>query len=470
MKSPEQFDFSKEKDQKKFEQMGKHGDVCEEGEKKEIISAMQEEGKKIKEKIDSGEAKTYEEAEKIVARETINGFIKQTDSIQRCDFAEFMENPKYNGGYGHNNFRIVDSAIRTLPFDESLKFTENLILTIKQSDIADINRTSYGGAINKNIFMQRFSDAFLKLQVSTEEELNKFISSQLENFVSPNEIVRQIIETNPDPSVIKKLIEKYGSKIRVSTLPLFNEEGIFRKFKKDEKNKFLEKIMEELEEEAKKAINEREEHDSILSARWKTSYFNGEEIKLGSRLRILKEAAENEIFSTNYEVHIKKLFEDVSSLCDPNAGNKPVISAMQSIEITDNIIKSKMGIKEKEIVGKGIEIIISKYGGGIKIYSNGEFVGIFNNIELSEKATNGEIVAWVKSETIDRDNVTGTQNCDSIYVWKKGWNEPKQIFEDHAWSSERYFRVFPPEVTPDGKIKIKRIDGKETIEEELDVK
>jgi hypothetical protein len=297
--------------------------------------------------------------------------------------------------------------------------------------------------------------------VEPGEKLEKFLDSPLEKFVSPTEILSKMGEKKADAKTIKMLVERYGDKIEFWKLDLGKEKGIFAGFKEEEKKErdmIVEKILDSLTDPKRLFYKTRESwyygpSVEVRRARLEevahAIHFLGNAVKAGIILPAYREKIEL----------LRSALGEVSSYYSERVIND-YRKELSQIEIL-------ISEKPAEITGKGLEVVDLK--SGRVAYLDGELIGYVGNAQFSEKPTNGEVVAWVVSEVIDRDVVKGTQTQDTVYVWKKGWKEPKKIFEDHAWSMERYFRVLPPEVTEDGKVKIKEISGKETIEKEFEI-
>lgn len=202
-------------------------------------------------------------------------------------------------------------------------------------------------------------------------------------------------------------------------------------------------------------------NDAAKPKRREGSYNIPVSLFIDKRLSLLENMAKSELSITDYPEKIKELIKDTDYIDDPNVGRKWAYRSLAEIEEADSKIKALSSDKKEEL-GQGLKIEKAEHSSGQKIYLDGKFIKMAINAEFSEKPTNGEIVAWVEKEIIDQDRVMGTQNRDNVLVWKKGYKNPKIIFEDHAWSKERYFRVFAPEVDADGTINVEVKSGNET--------
>ena len=415
---------------------------------------------KVEEKIKTGEAKEYKKAEEMLAEETIKNLI---DGVERIKYDPYSLTfyRRYLGSE-EDRFKLA-VAIEKLPYDKSIKEISNLV------EALDENIKTYPREYpTKEQLIGEISRAFLKVKVKPGKELEEFLNSPMEKFVSVEEILKKMGREKADAETIKKLLKKYKD-INFKKLDLFGENGIFNKFEKREKEKMLDEVISTLEKQTEKSIKKMEEERTETSIWSITSYgIDWEEANVESRLKHIEAAAKEGIILPNYKERIRKIYE--ATYYYPNTYSETAVRFQQEeIERIAILVEKAAGEKPKEITGEGLEFLESEYSSAKRVYLDGELIGSFVNASFGEKATNGEMVAWIVSEVIDRDLIAGIQNRDTVYVWKKGWKEPKEIFEDHAWSSERYFRVLPPEVTPDGKVKIKRISGEKTIEEEFEM-
>jgi len=311
-----------------------------------------------------------------------------------------------------------------------------------------------------------FDTLIIKLEKIKDEKIKKDIIDRI--LTENQKIVREILTNEDAGNILKEAIIQRND---------ISDKQKFSYLKKIETNvpdisiECLEKMLDlDVPKGAKSALILRLYEEASREGRKKKGdYLIPSELGINKRLALLKVAAERGFPIPNYGEKIKELIKDTNRINDPVVGRKWAYHSLADIEKTDEEIRKLKGEKRKDL-GPGLKLEQAKYSSGTKIYFDGEFIDILVGANFSEKATNGEIVAWTVSEVIDRDTITGTQNRDNVYVWKRGWKKPKIIFEDHAWSSERYFRVFAPEVTPDGKVKIKRIDGEKKKEEEFEVK
>ncbi|MFH1661784.1 MAG: hypothetical protein ABIA02_01685 [Candidatus Falkowbacteria bacterium] len=503
MKSPEQFDFSKEEDQKKFEKLP-------EEEKQKKINWTQEDAEKMKSLVESGKAKNYEEAEKMIAIEDIQMSLDMLDITQYSFYYFEQGEAKFDEKLiNKDNFETLKYFEKELveicdDFSKIINKFEKIFSekNIDSEKIRDANRHlnyefKYHGRPTVMI-LEKFRstmdslsfDEILNTLESNEKSyfhldplinefvaqkilpinLKRFLESSLSDLADPNILLEKIKDQDVNGEAIEMILDKYGDRIDLSKHTLFGPDSIFKNIK-DRSKKEQQAVSLMVENKIKKL---EEELDDIIDRRNKSnwsSYTPGYSIdKMRAPIEAMEKAANSKIVTENYENKLERIgklkhyMETYASFIRSDFEKN-----MSETEVLLDKLTNK---KVESIKGKGLEFAHDKSATGARrVYLDGKHIfSLGSGSVFSDKATNGEIISYLTRERMDSDHVKGTQNKDIIYVWKKGWNAPKQIFEDHAWSSERYFRIFPPEVTPDGKIKIKRINGEETIEEELDVK
>ncbi|MBU4030942.1 hypothetical protein KJ756_02195 [Patescibacteria group bacterium] len=463
MKSPEQFDFLKEGDQKKFEELP-------ETNKEKIISEIHNDANALKEKVESGEAKNYKEAEEIIAKEGLENTAISIKNLLESGNYDIHELELYFNEYdkyGHSIRGIktgllgINRTISSLNSNESLKTMSAFYESIKKSFKGYLqNPPHHKGDAEFKAKQTKAGDKLVSdwIRVFFDAQVNpnnvkEFINSPMEQYVSPNHIIQKMGEyNNIDPDIVKYLIDKYTTDI--SKINLLGKNGILNNLEANEKAAILSEVLDDLALEMKEEVEAGELiHTNPL--RWSLEH--------------IKEAAKQKIVLPDYKDKLQKIGQAVYSISSMWYSDASINVQRNKFEEISILVKKAGGEKDEGITGKGLEFAKSEYGNAQHVYLDGEIVGGFFHAEFSEKATNGEAVAWLESEIIDRDTIRGTQNRDSVYVWKKGWKKPKRILEDHAWSDEKYFRIFAPEVTQEGKIKITRIDKDKTVEEEFDI-
>jgi|GEM_PF-6838626 len=436
----------------------------------------QEEASKLKEKITKGDAKDYQEAAEMLAKEALGRFTAKLEYYGGPKAREkFLEgNPYWERLWNKGEKkewqdkddkakvneevlhlvelmpREVERAIETLPFEQALIETQKII------DMAD--------AINqerKVVSKETLAYIFFRLKV-TPEMIDRFLESPLEGYVSPDTILEGMNKQSASPEIRKKIIEKYKDRISFGDHPIFGEESVFAGLEdraereKEAVGKVLTKRISSIhgKKTARVGVHSYEEE-------------NADPFDIQRAIEFFEQATKNGVIVPDYEKKIQDISREFGYI-DSYFSDTFIGSLRERLSALEALIEKKLGKKPEGVTGKGLEFGVSK-SGARQIYLDGEMIGSAANAKFSEKATNGEVVAWVTTEVIDRDTITGTQTRDNVYAWKKGWSEPKRIFEDHAWSSQRYFRVFAPEVMPDGSVEIKRIDGKENKEEIIKV-
>lgn len=129
---------------------------------------------------------------------------------------------------------------------------------------------------------------------------------------------------------------------------------------------------------------------------------------------------------------------------------------------------------QEDLKGEGLELInegevkkIDLHTDGAtdntgKLYFNGKFIADVEHAAFDKKSINDKIVTWKTSENMDYNERDGYQKKFRIYVWKKGFKEPKELFEDHSWEDERFIHVSIPEVSKDGTITFK-VNGEKKV-------
>lgn len=309
------------------------------------------------------------------------------------------------------------------------------------------------------------------LEFSTRKELDKFLESEFGKSADPERVLERAKYLDGD--TIKFLLEKYQDKIDLAKVISFGSGGIVQNLEQSDKMEIFEKVVSILEKRTDKNIERVEEHRKswrhehpAMRGTFEPGLTKEEDMNIKSRLNFLSSAAAQGLILPDYKDRIKKINSVIDYIPSGYYVDR-VISRMRK-DIEEVALLLEKLSNEKKITGKGLEFVNSEYTQGKQVYLDGELIGSFDNAEFSEKPTNGEVVAWVTHEVIDRNNITGTQNRDIAYAWKKGVGT-KEIFEDHAWSSERYLRVSAPKVDSDGTIKIEVTSGDKTEKKDFKI-
>lgn len=379
--------------------------------------------------------------------------------------------------------RKIPNAIRISPFDQSRNaVSQEVIQKIEVAlesgeKILDILHNLESQKLIKICNIPNFytdkealKDRY-ELEFSTRKELDKFLESELGKSAKPERVLERAKYLDGD--TIKFLLEKYQDKIDLTKVVSFGSGGIVQNLERNDKMEILEKVVSILEKRTDENIERVERRrESWMKESWVTRGTFGpgltdeSDMNLKSRLNFLSSAATQGLILPDYKERIKKINSVIDYIPSGYYVDR-VISRMRK-DIEDVALLLEKLSNEKKIKGKGLEFVNSEYTQGRQVYLDGELVGSFDNAEFGEKPTNGEVVAWVTHEVIDRNNITGTQNRDIVYAWKKGVGT-KEVFEDHAWSNERYLRVSAPEVDSDGTVKIKITSGDKTEQKEFKV-
>ncbi|EKE20453.1 MAG: hypothetical protein ACD_7C00576G0001 [uncultured bacterium] len=313
---------------------------------------------------------------------------------------------------------------------------------------------------DKEALKDRYSVEF-----STRKEMDKFLESEVGKSADPRKILERAKYLDGD--TIKFLLEKYQDKIDLAEVISFGPGSFIQNLDRNDKMAILEKVV---------SILEKKTDDSIENlGKWKENWYKQpavsrygqfepgltkeSDLNMESRLNILISAAASGLILPDHKERIKKINSVINYIPSGYYSGRVISRMREDIEEVALLLEELSN--EKKITGKGagLEFVNSEYTQSKQVYLDGELIGGFDNAEFSENPTNGEIVAWVTHEVIDRDRIAGTQNRDIVYAWKKGTGGPIQLFEDHAWSNERYLRVFAPEVESDGTIKVEIKSG-----------
>lgn len=253
------------------------------------------------------------------------------------------------------------------------------------------------------------------------------------------EIAHLIVSLKSDPEYRVSVLKEWSEKFSNELIPIDALSVIMGSDKVDEEQKraFVDEIWKRFNAQSTRAYekerNMRPYVDYIMQA--------------------LLSVAEAKVEIPNFEKIIETLVQKTKQINQRGFGNYKS-GMLADIEIGEEKIKSLLE-QSSENIEPGFSMKEAEYARGTKLYLDGKFLGIAENAQFSNQPSNGEIVAWVSRELIDYDRVVkGSQWRHNVFVWKKGWDSPKRIFEDHAYESERQFNVLPPIVTPDGKIEV----------------
>ncbi|MDA2936174.1 hypothetical protein MYX06_03075 [Patescibacteria group bacterium AH-259-L05] len=262
------------------------------------------------------------------------------------------------------------------------------------------------------------------------------------------------------------LEEKKAQRLRAFTKEnLFGEGGTFRELPKDEQRELLAVVLTFLEEETEKYIDGIGQYSNGIFGDRFPDGISWEQANLEPRMKHLLEAAKNDIFLSDWKKRVTSI-ERATHYYPPIYSEKVIRWKCEKIQETAVKIEQMLGETPEGLTGSGLEFVPSSIGGGQKVYLNGQFVTTTVNARFSDSPTNGEVVAWLVVEQIDYCNIRGAQISCKVFAWKNGLEEPEQVFEDHAYSSERSFSVDAPKVSKDGKVIVStRVNGEESTRE-----
>lgn len=478
-KSGEQFDFSKLKDQQKFEKLPEKKrekyietqmeEAYEVKEKAHFIDSVrgywntsmdsaasfqdaQEFHKKALDKIDKKEAKDIKEANLMTSREYAKNLENKIDK-DSCVASIWLKLNKQPTQVG--------MALSYMPLKESFEYTNNLIEKIEKN----LEECCSGEGSNYRL-RETMVNAFFDIKVKTPKDLEDFLGSQLKEFVSEDKFLSKAASEKFGPEVAKDLISRMP-KSALRYVNLFGKYGLLDGFEKKEKEIILIDVMDSIEHTVKQ---KQDELDKDLYYHRNLSLGEG---MIWERFRHLGDALKAGIVLSDYQERLKKISDTIDkSTYNNDSGYVSVRSDRDEFRAKLAKLESKMDEisgKKERVSGKGLEIVKSKAGGLVIAYLDGELIGSLEQARFSKKPTNGEVVAWLRYEVMDRDRITGVQDKYMIWAWKKGMKQPEEIYEIHKWSTEGDYSVSVPEVEKNGTIKFLIVEEGEKKEKSLKV-
>lgn len=407
----------------------------------------------------------------------IDGFLSQCEYYGGPKFREnfLAENKRYAEAWKDGDKEKVEEELKEeLRYHSSIaEVGRSVIETIRQMNFkealqATLKITQAANGINIEREVLRPEDwARNLLSVVTPETLEEFLASPLEKLVSPEEMLRRMDRQNA-PAVKATLLEKYSDKVNLQNFAVFGDDSIFRDF---------EDRAEREKDAVGKILATKSSKKALYRTRTRTSYgmfgggsyeseeadpFDIEEVE-----KLFLEAVAAGIVPSNYQ----KIIDNLAKACDyidSYFSDSFRGSVREGVAKVATEIEKALGETPEGITGKGLEFLPAP-GGAERVYLDGKLILTVANASFSGQTTNGEVVAYVVSEQIDQCAIKGSQNRDTVYAWKEGWGKPKELFEDHAYPSERYFRILPPKVDADGKITFHWINGKREEDKEFSV-
>jgi hypothetical protein len=472
MKSPEQFDFSKLKDQKKFDKLPKK-------EKDPILENQEDQAYRINEIIDKGEEKTLEAAINVVDLKDTEREIYRTiqilidkkkikpesqynvyfmpemlDILNKFDYSDLVK--KYSKLF----YKEVDKELSQKEINCEACFCSDKLNPLRDS-LYRVGENDFLSAVREvKLLLEKASTAKFRStctsEISLEDVRRNFyvdILGRLQNAKSDQTIkeVFSFLENDSSSSSYLKSTSSrfdYEEKGNIENSIINN-----KKLSDEEKLDYLNKLTKLVSPTMEISVNTFEKViKSRVSKNLKEEFSKNiyKEISINKdlsvRLAFLKTMAENNI-NFSYKEEIEKIKKESILIKNQRYSDY--------VELEIEKIQMALGEKRKDL-GKGLQIEKQKNSSDKKIYLDGELICVSEIPQFSNKPTNGKIVSWLESQVMDRNIVTGTQNQDNIYAWKKGLKEPRRVFEKHGWSNtEEYFLVSAPEVKPDGTISVK---------------
>lgn len=225
---------------------------------------------------------------------------------------------------------------------------------------------------------------------------------------------------------------------------LFTEGGQFVGLPTEQQRDLLAAVIDVLEAETARAIQRSRQSDYSDGIDWSDS-------NVRIRLSQLINAGNRGIILPDWKERISRVSEATHYY--PHRYSQRVIGfELDAIMQAAAKIEQLSGEIPERITGKGLEFLPSGIGNGRKVYLNGKFRLSLADATFSHQATNGAVIAWMKSVKIDHCNIKGSQMSYEIYALSEGEDEPRRVFEDHAYDDERCFYLDPPEVEEDGTI------------------
>lgn len=433
-----------------------------------------------REKITSGEAENLEQANLIASRELADTFLSCMENESTGRFTEaFAMRAKdfFDKKYKENKsahkilkeFRAestyhddaqgsfyyetgVGLSLSHLSYDEAFLYAQKFISAIeKPNQFDDVEAYQF----SSKDFKQNIALALLKLQCDDSEKLQKFMNSELSQFVKQESVIDQASKKKMGAEVIKPLIQKYGVDT-VAKLSLFGESGVFAGFEKTEKEELLTKIITDLESKTKNRLKEIEIKNKEVSERgsgWNAnnfSYLSLQEGYVSEKLAHMEGAMKEGILLKNYEEVFQNIEKSINeSSRHPSAnyvGNRSKRDNVNTTLAKLRLEADKLAGKNLGIEGQGVEL------SGSRLFSDGKLIATLENASFGEKFTNGEIIGWKRTEQLDKEGVLGVQVKLSIWGYKKGKDAPSEIYDSNYWSAGKYTNVSNPEVSDDGTI------------------
>lgn len=240
---------------------------------------------------------------------------------------------------------------------------------------------------------------------------------------------------------------------------LFAKDGKFASLPKEEQQVLLTAVMDALEQDVIDCRASKESHLEAYYAIpdrscWDEPPCQGldwEEARLDERLAHLLNAAKNGVFLPDWKERVKLIYEVTYNYIS-RFSDRAVQGNRDRIQKVATEIDELSGEVPEGIMGKGLEFAPSPAGHGQKVYLDGKFVASVDDVSFGKLPAGNGVVAWLRREQIDSCRIKGRQVAWTVYGWKVGFDNPREVFEDHAYDKERSLRVSAPEVDETGKI------------------
>lgn len=288
--------------------------------------------------------------------------------------------------------------------------------------------------------------------MSTREALLGFVETPAEKTVDEKAVIAQAkarLSAQNEAEVNRQIW------ILAHDRSLFTEEGKFGGLPVDDQLRLLAEIMDFLEEETQEAIRKYQQSDYLEGIDW-------DDANDYIRINHLVNAAKHGVVLPDWKDRIAKIGQAFRYY--PGRYSQRVVGFRQdAVQEAAAQIDQLSGEVPEGLTGKGLEFAPSAVGSGQKVYLDGQLVASLSNAKFGSKPTNGEVVAWLTVNQIDRCSIRGSQMMWEITAWRKGDEKPHRIFEDHAYGSERSLRLSAPNVSEDGTVVFEyRSDGEVT--------
>lgn len=275
-------------------------------------------------------------------------------------------------------------------------------------------------------------------------------------------LIEQSVDTGADEQEAQEMAkaflkEKKNVRLQGFTKTnLFGEGGRFRDLPRDEQAELLGVVLTVLEEETQGYI------DRIGQSYYGPDGIDWDQANLEPRLSHLLEAAKNGVFLPDWKERVASI-EEATHYYYSNFSGRAIRWRREEIQKAAVKIEQLLGEAPEGLTGSGLEFVPSNIGNGQKAYLDGQYVATVVNALFSDLPTNGEVVTWLVVDQIDYCTIRGAQVSWKVFAWRSGLDEPKEVFEDHAYSDERSLSVDHPVVAQDGKVVVTTwINGKQS--------